>query len=77
MRPSLCSTTASCVRKSSATTTTPEPSGAGRGAVSHPRAVNLRAACWSCGSGGASATASLPRSWVWACRVSHVSLQSS
>ena len=59
--PPLCSTTASWVRRSSATTSAPEPSGAGSGAVSHPRAVRRSAACWSCGSGGASATASLPR----------------
>ncbi len=59
--PSLCSTSASWERRSSATTSAPEPSGAGSGAVSQPRAVRRSAACWSWGSGGASATASLPR----------------
>ena len=76
-RPSLCSTTASWVRRSRAHDERPEPSGAGSGAVSQPRAVRRSAACWSCGSGGASATASLPRTWVCACSVSQVSLHSS
>ena len=76
-RPSLCSATASCVRRSSAATNAPEPSGAGSGSVSHPRAVSRSAACWSCGSGGASVTASLPSTCVWACRVSQVALQVS
>ena len=40
-------------------------------------ALKRNAACCSCGSGGASATASLPSSWVWACSVSQVSLQRS
>src|SRR6516162_10444641 len=72
VRPSLCSTTASCRRRSRTTTSDPERSGAGNGAVSQPRAVRRRAECCSCGSGGASRTASLPSTWVWACSVSHV-----
>ena len=44
---------------------------------SQPRAVSRSAACCNCGSGGASATASLPRIWVCACNVSHVALHSS
>ena len=59
-------------RRSSATTSEPEPSGAGSGAVSQPRAVSRSAACCNWGSGGASLAASLPRTWVWACSVSHV-----
>jgi len=62
--PALCSTTASWARRSSATTSEPDPSGAGSGAVSQPRAVSRSAACSNCGSGGASATASLPSTWV-------------
>ena len=38
-------------------------------------AVTRRAVCWSCGSGAASSTASLPRTWVCAWSVSHVALQ--
>ena len=72
VRPSLCSTTLSWRCRSNVTTSAPDPSGAGSGSVSQPRAVSRRAACWSCGSGGASATASLPRSWACACRVSQV-----
>ncbi len=45
VRPSLCSTTASCVRRSSATTNAPDPSGAGSGSVSQPRAVRRSAEC--------------------------------
>ena len=47
------------VRRSSAATNAPEPSGAGSGSVSQPRALSRRAACWSCGSGGASADGEL------------------
>ena len=53
----------------------PEPSGAGSGGVSQPRAVSRSAACWSCGSGGASAAASLPSTCVCAWSVSQVSRQ--
>ena len=74
VRPSLCSMTASWTRRSSATTRAPEPSGAGSGAVSQPRAVSRSAACCSSGSGGASRVASLPSTWVCACRVSQVGL---
>ena len=77
VRPSLCSTTALWTRRSSATTNAPEASGAGSGAVSQPLAVSRSAACWSSGSGGANAAASFPRTWVWACSVSQVGLQSS
>src|SRR5262249_2431224 len=76
-RPSTCSTRAWWVRRSSATPKAPEPSSAGSGAVSHPRAVRRSAACWSCGSGGARTTASLPSTCVWACSVSHVALHVS
>ena len=44
--------------------------------MSQPRAVRRSAACCSCGSGGASATANLPSTCVWACSVSQVALQS-
>ncbi len=53
----------------------PEPSGAGSGGVSQPRAVNLSAACWSWGSGGASLAVSLPSTCVCACSVSSVGCQ--
>ena len=42
--------------------------------VSQPRALSRRAACWSCGSGGASSTASFPSTWVCAWSVSQVAL---
>src|ERR1700730_3341297 len=58
-------------------TSAPEASGAGSGCVSHPRAVSRSAACWSCGSGGASATAILPSTWAWAWGVSQVSCHAS
>ncbi len=48
----VCSTTASCVRRSSAATIAPVPSGAGSGEVSQPRAVSLRAVCCELGLGG-------------------------
>jgi hypothetical protein len=75
--PPLCSTTAVWARRSSATTSEPEPSGAGSGVVSQPRAVSRSAACCNCGSGGASRTASLPSTWVWACSVSQVAAHRS
>ena len=65
-RPSECSTVASWDRRSRATTIAPDPSGAGSGSVSQPRAVRRSAACCSWGSGGARAAASLPRTWVCA-----------
>ena len=77
MRPSLCSTTVSWRCRSNATTTAPEPSGAGRDAVSQPRVVNRSAACWSCGSGGANPAASFPSSCVCACTVSRVAVHGS
>ncbi|HMJ73996.1 MAG TPA: hypothetical protein VK471_11620 [Solirubrobacterales bacterium] len=40
----------------------PEPSAVG----SRPRAVSRSAACWSCGSGGASFAAIFPGTCVWA-----------
>ena len=70
--PPLCSTTASWGPQIQPATSYPEPSGAGSGAVSHPRAVSRSAACCSCGSGGASLAASLPRTWTCPCSVSHV-----
>ena len=76
MRWQYVSTSGTCVCRSSATVSAPEPSGAGSGSVSHPRAVSRSAECWSSGSGGASRAASLPSSCVWACSVSQVSLQS-
>ena len=69
-RPSLCSTTASWLCRSSATMNAPEPSGAGKGSVSRPRALRRKAACCSCGSGGASTAASFPSTWEWACTAS-------
>ena len=42
----------SWVRRSSAATIEPEPSGAGSAGVSHPRAVSRSAACCSCGRAG-------------------------
>jgi hypothetical protein len=59
-------TPASWVRRSNAATSVPERSGAGNGAVSQPLAVSRSAARCNSVSGGASATASLPRTWVWA-----------
>ena len=76
-RPSLCSTTASWVWRSSATTMAPEWSGAGNGAVSQPRADNRSAACCNSGSGAARATDSFPNSWVCAWSVSQVALHSA
>src|SRR6476646_5360265 len=76
-RPSLCSSTASWVCRSSVATSAPDPSGAGSADVSHPRALSRSAACWSCGSGGASSTASFPSTWVCIWSVSHVARQAS
>ncbi len=59
------------------TTSAPEPSGAGSGGVSQPRAVTRSAACWNCGSGDARATASLPSTWECPWIVSQVALHSS
>src|SRR5271165_6767808 len=76
-RPSVCSMSASCSWRSRAATNAPDPSGAGSGADSQPRALRRSAVCCSWGSGGASAAASLPSIWVWACSVSQVALHSA
>ena len=69
------STSASCACRSSAATNAPDPSGAGSGRVlPAARGQPQRAACWSCGSGGArgdSRACPAPACGRAGCRTSH------
>jgi hypothetical protein len=67
---------ASCACRSSADDERPEPSGAGSGSVSQPRAVSAQRGVLELRLGRRERAASLPSTCVCACSVSQVSRHS-